>query len=174
MNKLKVFLVVLFFGAFSLIGAQYLMNFDYGNITSDGTGNITASTININNAFRIRANTTAPTLVQNVNNTAVTSSSLTGNDAVMQLTYTCSASAQPATSNYFTITLAGAATSTNPLIVIPCTNTTTNGVANTTVANATLNRLLVTASSNSFILSAGASIPNASVTHGLGIQVFRQ
>ena len=167
MNKLKVFLAVLFFGAFSLIGAQYLMNFDYGNITSDGSGNISASAININNAFRIRANTTAPTLVQNVNNTAVTSSSLTGNDAVMQLTYTCSASAQPATSNYFTITLAGAATSTNPLIVIPCTNTTTNGVG-------TLNRLLVTASSNSFILSAGASIPNASVTHGLAIQVFRQ
>jgi hypothetical protein len=173
MNKLKVFLVVLFFGAFSLIGAQYLMNFDYGNITSDGTGNITASAINFNNAFRIRANTTAPTLVQNVNNTAVTSSSLTGNDAVMQLTYTCAALTQPTVSNYFTITLAGAATSTNSLIIIPCSNSTTNG-ANLATANATLNRLLVTASSNSFILTVGASAPTASVTHGLAIQVFRQ
>jgi hypothetical protein len=149
------------------------MNFDYGNITSDGTGNITASAINFNNAFRIRANTTAPTLVQNVAGTFVTSSSLTGNDAVMQLTYTCSATIQPNASNYFTITLAGAATSTNSLIIIPCSNSATNG-ANLATANATLNRLLVTASSNSFILTVGASAPTASVTHGLAIQVFRQ
>jgi hypothetical protein len=34
--------------------------------------------------------------------------------------------------------------------------------------------LLVTASSNSFILTVGATAPTASITHGLAIQVFRQ
>jgi hypothetical protein len=173
MNKLKVFLVVLFLGVFSLIGAQYLMDFDYGNISSDGSGNINASTININSAFIIRTDATVPTLVQNVNNTLVTSSSLTGNDGLMQLTYTCTNVTMPAVSNYFTITLGGVATSTNPLIVIPCSNSTTNNL-NLATLNATLQRLLVTASSNSFILSSGVSVPGASVTHRLAIRVFRQ
>ena len=173
MNKLKMFLVVLFLGVFSLIGAQYLMDFDYGNISSDGSGNINASTININSAFIIRTNATVPTLVQNVSSSLVSSSSLTGNDGLMQLTYTCTIAGQASASNYFTITLGGAAISTNPLIVIPCSNSTTNG-ANLATANATINRLLVTPSSNSFILSTGASLPSVAITHGLAIRVFRQ
>jgi hypothetical protein len=178
MNKLKVFLVVLLLGAFSLMGAQYLMNFDYGNITSDGSGNITASTININNGFRLRTNSTIPTLVQNVNTTCIPSSSIdpTSNDALIILSYVAgSGVTMPANSNYFTITLSQPAISTNSLVVIPTVNVTQPPAGGTISLNSTLNRFNVYASSNSFILASGNSAPALGFTNQLVyLQVYRR
>jgi len=60
MNKLKIFLILLvsFLGIFSSIGAQSLMLFDYGKITSDGSGNITSISFKGNGASLTNLNPT--------------------------------------------------------------------------------------------------------------------
>jgi len=159
----------------------------YGN--GVGITNVTATlpsgvslfaigSLTLTNAITIKTNSTIPTLVQNVNTTCIPSSFIdpSSNDGLIILSYLAAAgTTMPANSNYFTITLSQPATSTNSLIVIATANATQPIVGQTLAANTTLNRYNIFASSNSFVMASGTSVPPTGITNQLiYLQVYRR
>lgn len=162
-----------------------------GVLTGNGSGltNVSASlpsgvtslaigSLTLTNAVTIKTNSTIPTLVQNVNTTCIPSSSIdpTSNDGLIILSYLAAAgTTMPANSNYFTITLSQPAISTNSLVVIATANVTQPAAGATIAANSSLNRFNIYASSNSFILASGTSVPPTGFTNQLiYLQVYRR
>lgn len=143
-----------------------------------GTVSLAIGSLTLTNAITIKTNSTIPTLVQNVNTTCIPSSFIdsTSNDGLIILSYLAAAgTTMPPNSNYFTITLSQPATSTNSLIVIPTANVTLPASGQTIAANSTLNRFNVFASSNSFTLASGTSVPPVGMTNQLiYLQVYRR
>jgi hypothetical protein len=143
-----------------------------------GVASLAIGSLTLTNAIIIKTNSTIPTLVQNVNTTCIPSSSIdpTSNDGLIILSYLAAAgTTMPPNSNYFTITLSQPATSTNSLIVIPTANVTLPASGQTIAANSSLNRYNVFASSNSFTLASGTSVPPVGMTNQLiYLQVYRR
>jgi len=143
-----------------------------------GVASLAIGLLTLTNAITLKTNSTIPTLVQNVNTTCIPSSSIdpSSNDGLIILSYLAAGgSTMPANSNYFTITLSQPATSTNSLIVIATANATQPTSGQTIAANSTLNRFNVFASSNSFVLASGTSVPPIGITNQLiYLQVYRR